>query len=378
MRRPIHRRRRGNVLALTTVLMVVLIAFVALAVDVGYLLNVRSELQRTADAAAIAACWELVDRDGQAGNNNVTNLTDSARGKAVQFAGLNKVGSAAPELAGDDVTVGYMADPSNPAEPLVAAPGGMLPNAVQVRVQRTSAQNGEVPLFFARVLGMDQSAVQAEATAALVSGFKGFDAPANGSELEILPFALDEATWNNLTFTGTDNWRYTPATKSVSGGGDGIKEVNLFPQGTGVAAHRGTLDFGSDDSATSDVVRQIVDGVTSGDLGHHGGSLTFDAASEIHVSGEAGISAGARDALVSIVGKPRILPIFREVHGVNSSTVYTIVKFVGIRVMEVKLTGSKPNKRVTIQPCNVVAKGGIYEVGATGSQYIYSPVWLVR
>jgi hypothetical protein len=33
---------------------------------------------------------------------------------------------------------------------------------------------------------------------------------------------------------------------------------------------------------------------------------------------------------------------------------------------------------VIIQPCNVVAKGGIYEPGATGSQYIYSPVWLAR
>jgi hypothetical protein len=44
----------------------------------------------------------------------------------------------------------------------------------------------------------------------------------------------------------------------------------------------------------------------------------------------------------------------------------------------VKLTGSMSGKHVTIQPCNVVAKGGIYQQGAAGSQYIYSPVWLVR
>ena len=44
-------RRRGNILALTAILMIVLIAFVALAVDVGYLYTVRNELQRSADAA---------------------------------------------------------------------------------------------------------------------------------------------------------------------------------------------------------------------------------------------------------------------------------------------------------------------------------------
>jgi hypothetical protein len=46
--------------------------------------------------------------------------------------------------------------------------------------------------------------------------------------------------------------------------------------------------------------------------------------------------------------------------------------------MAVKLTGSMSSKYVMIQPCNVVSKGGMYEAGATGSQYIYSPVWLVR
>jgi hypothetical protein len=33
---------------------------------------------------------------------------------------------------------------------------------------------------------------------------------------------------------------------------------------------------------------------------------------------------------------------------------------------------------VIVQPCNVLAKGGIYQAGTTGSQFVYSPVWLVR
>src|SRR4051794_2300718 len=66
-------RRRGNIVAMTAVLMIVLIAFVALAVDVGYLYTVRNELQRSADAAAIAATWELINKDG----NTSTQTADS-------------------------------------------------------------------------------------------------------------------------------------------------------------------------------------------------------------------------------------------------------------------------------------------------------------
>src|SRR5437773_9717337 len=94
-------RRRGNIVAMTAVLMIVLIGFVALAVDVGYLYTVRNELQRTADAAAIAAAWELADKDGQVGTETPDYLSVSARNKAVQFASLNKIGNESPALASD-------------------------------------------------------------------------------------------------------------------------------------------------------------------------------------------------------------------------------------------------------------------------------------
>src|SRR5437764_2137911 len=106
-------RRRGNIVAMTAVLMVVMIAFVALAVDVGYLYTVRDELQRSADAAAIAAAWELIDKDGQTGTETATALSSSATAKAAQFASLNFVANSAPALASDDVVGGYMANPSN-------------------------------------------------------------------------------------------------------------------------------------------------------------------------------------------------------------------------------------------------------------------------
>jgi hypothetical protein len=378
MKRKCFIRRRGNIVVLTAVFLTAVLALVALSVDVGYLYSVRTELQRTADAAAIAAAWELFDKDGKPGAETAGTLASRAQSKATQFAALNPVARQEPALASDDVVVGYMANPSNPSDPLLPTPPGLLPNAVQVRVQRTSQQNGTVPLFFARALGLAESSLQAQATAALVSNLVGFRAPPDGSNLNILPFALDEGTWNSLEASGSDNWSYNPATRTVSAGSDGIKEVNLYPQGTGMPGNRGTVDIGSSNNSTADIARQIVEGIRPSDLAYHGGELRFGEDGVLHLNGDTGISAGVKDELASIIGQPRIIPIFRTVVGPGNNADYSIVKFVGVRIMEVKLTGSMSSKRVIVQPCRVLAKGGIYQPGTTGSQYVYSPVWLVR
>ncbi len=51
--------RRGATLVLSVFLMFGLFSFVAFSVDIGYLAQSRAEIQRTADAAAMAGCWEL-------------------------------------------------------------------------------------------------------------------------------------------------------------------------------------------------------------------------------------------------------------------------------------------------------------------------------
>jgi hypothetical protein len=249
-------------------------------------------------------------------------------------------------------------------------------------VQRTSDQNGQIPLFFARVLGFENKAATAEATAALIHSFSGFQMPSDGSNLEILPFALDLTTWENLVNgIGNDSFSYNPSTKSVTAGCDSILECNLFPQATGSPGNRGTVDIGGSNNSTSDIARQILNGINQADFDSmigQGRSLDLTATGSIELNGDTGISAGVKDELAAIRGKPRIIPIFDSVSGNGNNAEYTIVKFVGVRVMDVKLTGSMSNKRVIIQPCNIVAKGGIPSTGPSATDYIYSPVWLVR
>jgi hypothetical protein len=106
--------------------------------------------------------------------------------------------------------------------------------------------------------------------------------------------------------------------------------------------------------------------------------LKFDANGELDLNGDTGISAGVKDELASIKGKPRIIPIFASVTGPGNNANYTIVAFAGIRIMEVVLTGKQSSKRVIIQPAQVNAKGGIPGSGPQTSYYTYSKPWLVQ
>src|SRR5688500_15384768 len=100
MKRRIDHRspRRGNVIVLTACMMIVLVACVAFSVDSGYILVARAELQRTADTAAMAAAWDLIDDEALSGDSTMTDASANARESAQQFAALNLVCAEAPSI----------------------------------------------------------------------------------------------------------------------------------------------------------------------------------------------------------------------------------------------------------------------------------------
>ena len=56
-------------------IMVVMLAFVAFAFDMGNIVRVRTELQRSADAAALAGAWQLIDEGLLTGDTATVILT---------------------------------------------------------------------------------------------------------------------------------------------------------------------------------------------------------------------------------------------------------------------------------------------------------------
>lgn len=378
------RDRRGNIIVLTAIFMIAFLALVAMSVDIGYLQNAKVELQRTADAAAVAAAWELIDEDAVTGAPNLTNDISAARTVAVSYAAQNKVCNTGPVVdtntsnaSNGDVVVGYLANPSNPAS-LLDSSQLTNANAVRVKVRKNDTQNGKVAMFFGRALGLNSVATESQATAALLNNLQGFKTPTDGTTLGILPFALDKTTWDALKAgTGTDTWRWDAAAKKVISGSDGIKEVNLFPQGTGSPGNRGTVDIGGSNNSTSDIARQIVYGINAADIAALGKPLILTGGT-MTLNGDTGISAGVKDELASIIGQTRIIPIFQSVSGNGNNAQYTICEWVGVRILDVKLTGSMSSKKLTVQPANVVTKGGVPATSGTKTTYVYSPVWLVR
>lgn len=392
--------RRGSILVLSAILIAVVCGILAFSVDLGMAYVDRTEMQRAADAAAIAAVNELLDQ--QLVNPTKKQSETAAVEAATRFASLNSVGSISPRVAAGDIEIGFLADRNQPSGPIISG-YGQLSNAARVRIKRTAEINGETRLFFAPVLGHRSVAQEVEATAAFVSSFRGFTVRPDGKNLDILPIALDLQTWEDLQHKLTsDDWTWDASRKTVIPGPDGIFEVNLFPQDTGMPGNRGTVDIGQAGNSTADLKRQITEGVSAEDLSYHGGSIEFDSNGELVLNGDPGISAGIKSQLSAIKGEPRIIPVFEHAAGNGNNAYYTITKFVGVRVMEVDFSGSSSGssgkgkgkagqsgatssasagKRLIVQPATVRIRGGIPSDDSSSdpsTHYIYSSATLVN
>jgi len=378
-------RRKGTVVVLAAFLMVFILGLLAFAIDVGYMSLARTELQRSADAAAMAAAWRLIDEQALQSDTYMTNAMSNCRSSAEDIASLNVVCNDAPAIDtnGDnsiegDVVIGYLSSLTDQSLSLDTSDSSKF-NAVQVCVRRNEDLNGRVAFFFGQILGVNSATSQATATAALVRQIGGFQIPSDGGNLGILPIALDEDSWNDLLDgSASDTWTWDADTQSISGGSDGVREINLYPEGTGSPGNRGTVDIGSSNNSTNDISRQIVYGVSAEDMEYHDGKLEFDENGVLLLNGDTGISAGIKDELASIKGEPRVIPVFRNVAGPGNNAEYTIVKWVGVRILDVKLTGSNNSKRVTVQPANILMDGVIPTTVEGTSDFVYTRPVLVR
>ncbi len=223
--------------------------------------------------------------------------------------------------------------------------------------------------------------MQTTATAVMAQKISGFSLPPNSLEtLDLLPFALDLQTWQGL-FSGTisDQYRFNATDGTVLSGTDGIGEVNLYPQGTGSPGNRGTVDIGGANNSTNDIARQIIHGISCQDLVDLGKPLTLQCDAGLTLNGDTGISAGVKDELSSIIGQKRIIPIFSSVSGNGNNATYSIVRWVGVRILSVKLTGKMSDKQLIVQPAPMIAPHAVIATSGGGSsEFILSPVILAR
>jgi hypothetical protein len=364
--------RRGVAAVLGVILTVSLVVLMAFTMDFGTIHVSQSEMRRTADAAAMSACWELFDHQA----NNDSDFEVCTREAADAVAYVNTVGRDPMQFGSNDVEIGtYRAhqpdqfDTSDPSEF----------NAVRVTLRRQAGVNGELPLFFGSLTGRDSQSLNTRAIAAMLHAIQGFYIPQDGDgNIGMMPLALDLPSWLDVEQKNTvDDFNFSGGT--VGSGSDGLFETNLYPKGTGLPGNRGTVDIGGANNSTQDIARQLLYGVSPQDLAELGKPLQLDSHGELDLNGDTGISAGIKDELASLVGKTRMIPIYARASGNGNNAMFTIVRFEGIRILDVQLTGQKNKKRVIIQPAKVIARGAIIDkTGSAYSSHVMSPVMLVE
>ncbi len=373
-------QRRGSVLVLAAVFVIVILAITAFSIDLGYISVTKAQMRNAADGAALAAAIELTDGLGIAPAKSTSAAVTSANTAAKTVAALQRNGDQASTLlnTGRDLRYGQMS--WNSTKSKWDKSWGTTPyNLVETTIHRDQAQSGStasadgrLPLFFAAAVGCRDTAMTAVAEAALYPGV-GVKLAANSTQTAgILPITLDDSTWTALMAgTGTDNYHYDPSTGIVTPGSDGVKEVSLYPTGTGSPGNRGTVNIGTTNNSTANLQRQIEFGLNAADLAPYGGQLRTDSG-PITLPGNPGISAAIKSSLNTVIGKPRLIPIFTALTGNGANAKYTISKFVGVRVLYVQLTGG--SKTVVIQPATYSAQSVIPgKISVTAETYWTKP-----
>lgn len=155
-------RKRGVVAVQVAVMLVVLIGFAALTVDLGAMYNTKGDLQRTVDAAALAAASKLADW-------SQGDPADAARQAALDYVRNNPVMGKTMQLdPATDMVFGRVTY-NNLTQQFDFTPTDSSPDAVSLRLRHTGdSPNGAVPLFFARIFGRDSTEMQVQAMAMMV------------------------------------------------------------------------------------------------------------------------------------------------------------------------------------------------------------------
>src|SRR5882757_9619398 len=115
MKRRQKQKRRGTIVIMGAVMAIVMLAMVAFSVDLGYVLTAKEELQRTADASALAACWDYGKSLSK--GQTYTLATQTGRSTASTYASYNQVTKNPTQIdtntanaPGGDVVFGYISD----------------------------------------------------------------------------------------------------------------------------------------------------------------------------------------------------------------------------------------------------------------------------
>jgi hypothetical protein len=157
MRTDARAGERGAVAAFVAFGLVMLVTFVAVALNLGHLMSVRGELQNAADLGAVSGAGML---DGTPAN------LAQATAKAQQYGNFNVTDSHVPMgVKSGDVVLGKWSYSTKSFTPLSDPAQSTQINAVKVTTYRNDTHSGPVDVLFSAFLGKSERDVASSAIA---------------------------------------------------------------------------------------------------------------------------------------------------------------------------------------------------------------------
>ena len=160
-----RRKESGAVVIVVAICLIVILGFLALALDIGYVMITRNESQNAADAAALAGARQL----GENYHVRAADKTANVVSVSEATAGLNRV--ARRSISQDNVAIrlGMWDQVSGTFAETLANP-----NAVEATVtRRQGLTSGPIRTFIAGVLGIPNFRMEATATATILGECTG-------------------------------------------------------------------------------------------------------------------------------------------------------------------------------------------------------------
>jgi len=186
----------GATAVLVATCIIVLLGIAALAVDIGYVMVTRNELQNVADAASLAATRQLgaiyQTMSYEEQQNYVCDPT-TILPVAQEVGTNNRAGGENITINNDDIIVGDWDSTIHFFTPTLNQP-----DAVRVIARRDGNANSPIATFFARILGINTADVTAWASAAL-SG----QSTTTPGEVE-LPIGISEFWFENPEYCNNE------------------------------------------------------------------------------------------------------------------------------------------------------------------------------
>ncbi len=371
--------RRAAIAPLAALMMTILVGMLAFAIDTGYMVAVRAELQNAADAAALAAAQQLqqpfvqfsLARTNSSTYSKAYSIYSAAISDATtstspictaqSIASKNRAGGVSVTVPTSDISFTYW-DGTN--APVAASYPADFPNTVTVVTRRDATANGPLGLFFGQIFGVSNVSLTARASATIYAGDVSGLQVIPGVDAHILPVAFDVNYWKAFATTGAspDGNTYLAS--------NGLPQVQVYPYPGNAPGSFGLLDVGVPANNTPAFRSWIDSGETPNDISYlvNNNLVPVSLTASKQWKCGPGLKSTLQSNFQSVMGDSNLLPLFTPVYnggngsyqlntgsgsyqaatGNGQGATYAIVGFVGVTVTQADGSGS--NMTISVQP----------------------------